>query len=158
VVSATALLESGVSGATRICYHGGVSAVLADNLVDLPSLDRRCDTLAYGLGKSQNAILAKLASRHLSPARLEDVGRAFGFGQAIPFEIPVEPSSLTVPSDSLEFARTAAGFWHSTLSPLHGALLAATIANGGEMPSPTLVERAVGSDGRPIALPLPAPR
>jgi cell division protein FtsI/penicillin-binding protein 2 len=158
VVSATALLESGVSGATRTCYHGGVSAVLPDNLVDLPLLDRRCDTLAYGLGKSQNAILAKLASRHLSPARLEDVGRAFGFGQAIPFEIPVEPSSLTVPTDSLEFARTAAGFWHSTLSPMHGALLAATIANGGEMPSPTLVERAVGADGRPIALPLPAPR
>ena len=60
-----------------------------------------------------------------------------------------------MPADALEFARTAAGFWHSTLSPLHGALLAAAIANHGEMPSPTLIDRAFGPDGRerPIAVP-----
>src|SRR4029434_2941729 len=57
VVSATALVENGVTAATRPCYHGGVSSVLPDNLIDLPLLDRRCATLAYGLGKSQNAIL-----------------------------------------------------------------------------------------------------
>jgi peptidoglycan glycosyltransferase len=143
VVSAAALVESGVSGATRTCYHGGVSAVLPDNLVDLPLLDRRCDTLAYGLGKSQNAILAKLAAQHLTAGALARAGRAFGFDQAIPFELPVEPSHLDVPADPLELARTAAGFWHSTLSPMHGALLAATIASGGRMPAPTLIERAV---------------
>jgi cell division protein FtsI/penicillin-binding protein 2 len=160
VVSATALVGGGLSPATRTCYHGGVSAVLPDNLVDLPALDRRCDTLAYGLGKSQNAIVAKLAARYLTADRLESIGRAFAFGEAIPFELPVEPSQLEVPSDKLEFARTAAGFWHSTLSPLHGALLAATIANGGAMPAPTLIDRAVDADGRPVALaaPPPAPR
>src|SRR5262245_47746034 len=43
VVSTTALLASGgVSAATRTCYHGGVSAVLPDNLVDSPLLDSRC--------------------------------------------------------------------------------------------------------------------
>ncbi len=56
--------------------------------------------------------------------------------------------------DGLEFARTAAGFWHSTLSPLHGALLAAAIANRGEMPSPTLIERAVDRAGRPSPCPV----
>ena len=117
--------------ATRTCYHGGVSSVLADNLVDLPALDRRCDTLAFGLGKSQNAIIAKLATRHLTAGGLARVGRSFGFGEAIPFDLPIEPSHLDVPADQLEFARTAAGFWHSTLSPMHGALLAAAIANRG---------------------------
>ncbi len=158
VVSATALVESGVSGGTRVCYHGGVSAVLPDNLIDIPSIDRRCDTLAYGLGKSQNAIIAKLVTQHLGAADLARVGRTFGFGEPIPFEIPVEASHLDVPSDRLEMARASAGFWHSTLSPLHGALLAATIANGGEMPSPTVVERAVDAQGRLEPLPLPAPR
>jgi cell division protein FtsI/penicillin-binding protein 2 len=158
VVSASALVESGVSGGTRTCYHGGVSAVLPDNLIDLPALDRRCDTLAFGLGKSQNAIIAKLANQHLTADGLERVGRSFGFDAPIPFDLPVEPSHLDVPSDELEFARTAAGFWHSTLSPLHGALLAAAIANRGEMPAPTLVERAVSGDGVPIALPVAAPR
>jgi cell division protein FtsI/penicillin-binding protein 2 len=149
VVSAAALVEGGLSGQTRTCYHGGVSSVLADNLVDLPLIDGRCDTLAFGLGKSQNAILAKLAARHLTVSDLERVGKAFGFGEEIPFELPVEPSHLDVPTDSLEFARTAAGFWHSTLSPLHGALVAATIANEGKMPVPTLVGRAFGPTGVP---------
>jgi penicillin-binding protein A len=158
VVSASALVElGGVSGATRTCYHGGVSSILPDNLVDLPRIDGRCDTLAYGIGKSQNAILAKLASRHLTPESLGRVGAAFGFGEPIPFEVPVEASHLDVPAEPLEFARTAAGFWHSTLSPLHGALLAATIANQGVMPAPTLVGKAVGTDGAPLELPVAAP-
>jgi cell division protein FtsI/penicillin-binding protein 2 len=159
VVSASALVEAGgLTGATRTCYHGGVSAVLPDNLVDIPAIDGRCDTLAYGIGKSQNAILAKLASRHLTTESLLRVGQAFAFGQAIPFDLPIEPSHLDVPADGLEFARTAAGFWHSTLSPMHGALLAATIANRGVMPAPTIVERATNSEGRALVLPVAGPR
>jgi cell division protein FtsI/penicillin-binding protein 2 len=157
VVSAAALVSvGGLSGATRTCYHGGVSSILPDNLVDIPAIDRRCETLSYGIGKSQNAILAKLASRHLTAAQLSRVGHAFGFEETIPFDVPVEPSHLDVPHDSLEFARTAAGFWHSTLSPMHGALLAASIANHGEMPAPTLVDRAFDATGRAIDLALPA--
>jgi penicillin-binding protein A len=160
VVSATALVESGgVTGATRVCYHGGVSAVLPDNLVDIPAIDKSCATLAYGIGKSQNAIIAKLVTEHLTAADLLREGHDFGFGEAIPFEIPVEPSHLDVPAnDKLEMARASAGFWHSTLSPMHAALLAATIANRGEMPTPTLVERAVDASGRVEQLPVAAPR
>jgi peptidoglycan glycosyltransferase len=158
VVSATALVEHGVSGSTRVCYHGGVSAVLPDNLVDVPAIDHRCDTLAYGVGKSQNAIIAKLVTEHLTAADVARMGRTFGFGTPIPFEIPVEPSTLDVPEDRLEMARASAGFWHSTLSPLHGALLAATIADRGEMPAPTLVERAFDARGLPETLASSAPR
>ncbi|MES1204934.1 MAG: penicillin-binding transpeptidase domain-containing protein [Pseudomonadota bacterium] len=160
VVSATALVaEGGLRGDSRTCYHAGVSSVLPDNLIDMPRLDRTCASLAYGVGKSQNAILAKLATNHLTPAQLEKVARAFAFGQAIPFDVAVEPSHLDVPADDkLEFARTAAGFWHSTLSPLHGALVAAAVANQGRMPAPRLIERAVGSEGQSIAIPLLGPR
>jgi len=159
VVSATALVESGLSGATRICYHGGVSSILPDNLIDIPAIDRSCATLAYGIGKSQNAIVAKLVTRHLTSEDLAREGRSFGFGEVIPFELPIEPSHLDVPANNkLEMARASAGFWHSTLSPMHGALLAATIANGGEMPAPTLIERAVDGSGRLEQLPVAAPR
>src|SRR5262245_20102225 len=158
VISAIALVENGVMGSSRTCYHGGVSSILADNLLDLPAIDRRCDTLAFGLGKSQNAIIAKLASRHLTAGELARVGRSFAFDEVIPFDLPVEPSHLDVPGDDLEFARTAAGFWHSTLSPMHGALLAAAIANRGEMPAPMLIERAVDRDGRPIVQPMASAR
>jgi cell division protein FtsI/penicillin-binding protein 2 len=142
LVSAAALVEeAGLTADTRACYHGGVSSLRRDNLVDNPRLDR-CASLAYGIGKSQNAILAKLAIQHLSPGQLERTGHALGFEEALAFDLPVEPSHLDVPEGNpLEFARTAAGFWHSTLSPLHGALLASAIADGGRMVTPYLVDR-----------------
>jgi len=147
LVSAASLIdEAGLSGDTRACYHGGVSDLRRDNLVDHPRWDR-CASLAYGIGKSQNAILAKLAIQHLSPEQLARTGHALGFGEPLEFDLPVEPSHLDVPEDNpLEFARTAAGFWHSTLSPLHGAVLAAAIAGGGRMVTPYLVERAQQTD------------
>jgi penicillin-binding protein A len=154
VVAASALLQEGhLDPLTRVCYHGGVSAVLRDNLVDMPAIDRSCATLAYGIGKSQNAIIAKLATKHLHPEQLERIATAFGFGEEIPFDAPVEPSELEVPREPLEFARTAAGFWHSSLSALHGALLAATVANRGEMPPAHLIERALDAHGTQVALP-----
>jgi len=142
LVSAVALVEeAGLSGDSRACYHGGMSSLRRDNLVDNPRLDR-CASLAYGIGKSQNAILAKLAIQHLSPGQLERTGHALGFEESLAFDLPVEPSHLDVPEGNpLEFARTAAGFWHSTLSPLHGALLASAIADGGRMVTPHLVDR-----------------
>jgi cell division protein FtsI/penicillin-binding protein 2 len=153
LISAAALVsEGGLSGATRVCYHGGVSSVPADVLVDLPKVDR-CDSLAYGLAKSQNSIFAKLAARHLTPESLGRVATAFGFGAPIPFELEVAPSDFFLPSRPLEFARTAAGFWHSSLSVLHGAMIAAAIANQGEMPMPRLVEKAVRADGSLVSLP-----
>jgi cell division protein FtsI/penicillin-binding protein 2 len=125
--------------------------VLPDNLVDMPRIDQTCATLAYGVGKSQNAILAKMATNHLTPGQLDRMARAFGFGQPIPFDAVVEPSEVDVPTaDRLEFARTAAGFWHSTLSPMHGALLAAAVANRGEMPTPRILERAANAQGQMI--------
>jgi penicillin-binding protein A len=160
VVAASALLQEGkLQPVTRVCYHGGTSALLRENLVDLPRIDRTCANLAYGIGKSQNAIIAKLAARHLRPEQLEHIASAFGFGQSLGFDAEVEPSEVDIPRDPLEFARTAAGFWHSSLSVLHGALLAATIANRGEMPAARIIERALDAQGSALPLPkLPARR
>ena len=154
LVTTAALLGEGVTPATRVCYHGGVHSVEADNLEDHPELDGRCKSLGYGLAKSQNAILARLAHDHLDPVKLERAARALGFGEAPAFELPTTASTLAVPSEPLQFARVAAGFWNSNLSALHGALMAATIARGGEMPTLHMVDRVVDGSGR--AQPLPA--
>jgi cell division protein FtsI/penicillin-binding protein 2 len=37
-------------------------------------------------------------------------------------------------------------------------MIAAAVASGGEMPSPRLIDRAVGADGRPLPLPRPHAR
>ena len=58
------------------------------------------------------------------------------------------PSPLQMPEDPFEFATTAAGFHQGVrLTPLHGALLAATVANDGNMAAAHLVEAI---DGVPV--------
>jgi len=153
LVTAAALVDRGVSADERVCYHDGVHSVEASNLVSHPKWDDACRSLAFGVAKSQNAIIARLAHDKLDAAALERTARALGFGGKLPTSpaLPVElgASHIDVPrGDALAFARVSAGFWRSTLSPMHGALLAATIADGGVTPSVRLVERAVTADGR----------
>ena len=150
VVTATALLSEGVIPSRSVCYHGGSQRLSLDELVDNPRRDTACASLTGALGFSINAVFGKLALRHLSPQRLARQAAAYGFGERLPFDVPTEQSTLDVPRERVEFARTAAGFWHTSLSPLHGASIAATIANGGRMMRPELVERVVDAEGRTL--------
>jgi cell division protein FtsI/penicillin-binding protein 2 len=156
LVTATALLASGVGPETRVCYHAGLHSVERSNLRSNPRLDDNCNTLAYGIAKSQNAIIARLAYDHLDAGALSRTARALGFGARLPGALFVEPSAANVPEGGLPFARTAAGFWNTTLSPLHGAWLAATLARGGVTPPLRLIDRIVGATSvtRPEAAPV----
>jgi cell division protein FtsI/penicillin-binding protein 2 len=78
------------------------------------------------------------------------VAERFQFNVPIAFPRPVDVSTASVPDDPFAAANTAAGFGAVRLSPLHGALLAAIVANGGVYVPPALVEDAVGA-------PLPDP-
>lgn len=144
LVTAAALVDAGVSPSQRTCYSGGSSGIAKVHLQDNPARERTCANLDEALGKSLNAVFAKLADRHLDVAKLHSYGRAFGFGHALPFELAPPASSFEVPGDRLEFARTAAGFWHTHMSTLHAALIAATIANDGAMPIPYAVQQIIG--------------
>lgn len=150
IVTAAALVDAGVQPDVRVCWGGGVSRLVAADLRDDPARDRRCDTLSDAMGGSINTIFAKLAARNLDAGTLRRYASAFGFGHALPYDLPVAASGVGIPDDGadrLEFARTAAGFWHTHLSPVHGALLAATIANDGHMPRASLVDRVLGPRG-----------
>ena len=150
IVTAAALIDAGVKSSTSVCYGGGMRGLEQVDLVDSPTRDRWCATLGDALGYSINAIFAKLADRHLDEARMTQYVSAFGFGQRLPFDLPASPSPVDVPDSRLERARMAAGFWHSQLSPLHGALLASTIANGGQMPYAAIVDRIESATGETL--------
>lgn len=150
IVTASALVDAGVKSSTSVCYGGGMRGLVQADLVDSPKRDRWCATLADALGYSINAVFAKLADRHIDEARMAQYVSAFGFGQRLPFDLPATPSPADVPDSRLERARMAAGFWHSQLSPLHGALLASTIANDGQMPYAAIVDRIENGTGETL--------
>ncbi len=150
IVTTSALLDAGVKSSTSVCYGGGMRGLVQADLVDSPKRDRWCATLKDALGYSINAIFAKLADRHIDQSRMSQYVSAFGFGQRLPFDLPASPSPADVPESDLERARMAAGFWHSQLSPLHGALLASTIANDGQMPYAAIVDRIESASGETL--------
>lgn len=78
-----------------------------------------------------------------------------GFGAPIPFDLPTAPSQITggdgdAPGgfvDDVELANAAYGQAETFVTPLQMALVAATVANGGELLRPRLVTDIVSRDG-----------
>ncbi|HEY3446984.1 MAG TPA: penicillin-binding transpeptidase domain-containing protein [Myxococcales bacterium] len=139
IVTGSALLEAGVSTEESVCFHGGMHR-LSPSLLQDSKRDYRCDTLAQALGHSLNVVFAKLADRKLDGKALRAAADKFGFNAPLSFDEPVDVSVARIPESGFDFAKTAAGFGEVFLSPLHGALLAASIGNGGVMMSPVLFE------------------
>jgi peptidoglycan glycosyltransferase len=143
LVTGAALLEQpGITSETEQCYRGGQSRIVADELREDPARDRWCADLSMAMGRSINVVFARLARKLLTPESLTETAGAFGFGSATPFDVKAEVPRADLPADPLEFARAAAGFWHTSLSPLAAASIAQTVANAGVTYRPRIV-RAV---------------
>ncbi len=149
VITAAALLSEGVAQVTdEVCFSGGGSGF------HLSSLDAEsgelCVDMIHAMAHSSNLYFGKMADRRLSPETLDRMARRFGYDTRVPFEISIERSIADIPDDRLEFARSAAGFRHTWLSPLHGALIQAAIANDGVMMVPTIVDHIEDAEGRVV--------
>lgn len=160
VVTGAALVErANLNADTRQCYHGGRSRISADELREDTAKDKYCATLGEAMGRSLNVVFGRLAQKHLVPEDIARMGGAFGFGSAVPFVVPNQAPSIEVPEEPVEFARTSAGFWHTTLSPLAAVGIAQTIASDGVTLQPRIVSKVIDKgqvawedDGKPKVL------
>lgn len=139
VVTSAALLTAGQTPESRACFHGGKHGIDASHVKVSPA-DTQCQTLTEALAHSTNAAFARLALDHLRAGDLAAMARKFGWGGALPGDVAMQASAIDEGTTPLDFARTAPGFAGSTLSPLHGAMLAATVANHGLAMQPRLVQ------------------
>ncbi len=139
IVTASALLESGVQPDSPQCFHGGKRRISEKLLVD-SSRDQRCYSLSTALAMSANAVFAKLTFKHLSSEQLEATAEAFHFNRPLEFVVPTDTSLAAIPSDALGLASAGSGFGDVYLSPLHGAAIAASIANEGRWRAPILID------------------
>ena len=94
------------------------------------------------------------ASIEPSAAVLTDFAGRYGFGRSIPFDLPVTPSSVKNPSTQWSpelLVQTAFGQGELQATPLQMALVVATVANGGRVPTPYLAAELVdGSAHQPL--------
>ncbi len=158
LVTTAALFETTtLSPHDEVCISGGLHGIERRHL-DAPHGDAiECAPFAYAIGYSKNAVFAQLATHRLLRSSLIDTARALGFNGHVPFEQDVPVGTLEVPYGDLDFARTAAGFQGSTLSPLGAAYLASVIAHGGEA-TPIHIRATDASDEEPEPTPESAPR
>jgi cell division protein FtsI/penicillin-binding protein 2 len=147
VITAAALIEAGFDPNKAVCYHGGRSYLTPENIKGNSRKDNICNSLGPALAWSINSIMAKLAYTLLQKKDLEVWAERFGYNSEIPFELPVEVSTAHFVDDKLERARSAAGFWHTYMSPLHGAMIGGALANEGVMMQPSIIERYESANG-----------
>ena len=148
IITGAALLEKGVSPDDEICFHGGRHALREKLLEDKPRLDRRCLSLSMALAKSANVVFAKMAVKHLDADELRKEAEHFLFNRPI-FDQPIQQSKAEIPDNGLDFAKSAAGFGEVKLSPMHAALIAAAVGNGGVAEEPSLIDAIDGEEVPP---------
>ena len=151
VVTASAAIERGkVSPQDEFSYRGGIYGITRGGIHARDGRGIPKMTLEEAIARSANAVFGKLAVNNVGAPVLEEYLAKFGFGQKIPFDLPVEPSRGQVPKEEYELARTGAGFGEVYVSPLHMAMIMSAVASGGAMPRPVLIDRIEDRDGKAL--------
>lgn len=151
LVTAAAALELGqLTPESQIGYRGNMYQLTPAKLSGGLERGHYLASLAEALARSNNVAFAKLAVDVVGAHNLEAYARAFGFNRPLLKELPLEISHASIPQNTYELGRCGAGFGEVSLSPLHASMLAASIANGGEMIAPYLVEEIQDAQGKMI--------
>jgi len=108
-------------------------------------------TVREGIAWSLNVVFAQIGLR-IGANDLWNSGQALGFGQEIPFDLPVAQSQIASSREFLEddnaVADTAFGQGQLLVTPLHMCVVTAMFANDGEMMRPYLVDAVLDESGR----------
>ena len=117
--------------------------------------DGRTTTLADALRISCNTAYGGLGMA-LGADRLRAQAEAFGFGPT-GLRLPQRVAGSVFPDEltKAQVAQSAIGQYDVRVTPLQMALVAAAIANGGEMMRPYLVQQVLAPDLSPLALAAP---
>ncbi|MBF8259613.1 MAG: Transpeptidase protein [Actinobacteria bacterium] len=151
IVTAAAALEKGsISPEEEISYRGGLYGITRKGIHAKGGRGVPSMSLEEAIARSANSVFGKVAVNYVGSAGLTHYMERFGFGQQIPFDLPVEMSQGEVPRDEFLLARTGAGFGEVYVSPLHMAMIMSAIGNSGEMASPILIDHMEDKDGKTL--------
>lgn len=170
VIDAAAALQSGYTPETRIpagrSYTPPTSGTPIRNAASSICPESQV-TLKEAVRESCNTGFAQLAVK-LGAEKIKQTAQAFGFeddklavGNLDGSGLPVAPSKtgdMQNPDGSTDpaaLAQSGIGQNNVRMTPLQGAMIAATVANDGERMRPYLVQQLLGPDRRTIATAAP---
>ena len=164
MVTAAAALDSGAFTPTSTFEDPGYCTEYNKKVLNSGNPDQRGPesfghvTLAQGFEHSINSVFCNVG-KQIGAKTILDYAKRFGFYSTPPLETPANqrvPSGLYKnnklfnpkhPETEVDPGRLAFGQFSMVVTPLQMLLVGATIANGGVVPRPYLVQRVVGHDG-----------
>ncbi|MCF8094733.1 MAG: PbpA [Desulfobacteraceae bacterium] len=151
IITAAAAIETcGFKPDREFAFNGGKYTLYKSQLKSTENRYTNHITLESAFAKSVNPVFGKIGKNYLGKTVLEKYSEDFGFNREINFALPLEKSVATISDDSYNWAEVACGFNKTTrTSPVHAAMLAASVVNNGRMMAPRLVETALIND-RPV--------
>ncbi|HXY79960.1 MAG TPA: penicillin-binding protein 2 [Gaiellaceae bacterium] len=167
MVTAAAALDSGAFTPDSIFHDPGYCIEYGKKVSNAGNPDQKGPeafgrvTLAQGFEHSINSVFCNVGKK-IGAATILEYAKKFGFYSTPPLETPANeraPSGLYYngkleypkhPDTAVDPGRLAFGQEHLAVTPLQMLLVASTIANGGVVPRPYLVQRIVGPDGSTV--------
>jgi penicillin-binding protein A len=160
VITAAAALEAGVRPEDKF-FDSGAYELPGYTVHNFQDKDYGEVTFTRALAYSINVVFAKIAVTIVGAERLTEMALNFGFGDPYDdFPIPVSGSSVnSLPPDQWTtgtLAQTAFGQGEVQTNSFEMALVAAAIANDGEMVEPRIVREVRSPDGIILDKPTPS--
>ncbi|MDB4512230.1 penicillin-binding transpeptidase domain-containing protein [Arenicella sp.] len=152
MVTAAAGIDLGKINSKTVIPYNGKSTTLYKNQVFDHKDNKwtREPTLKESFAKSINPVFAQLGVYYLGQENLTNYAHRFGFDRPLKsdFELPESHIRLDLSTD-WALAEAASGYTRDiTLSPIHAAQMAATVANDGKMVVPYMVESVASPNGQ----------
>lgn len=143
ITASTAVDRKGVEPQRRIAFNGGNYTLYKKNVLS-EKVNRwtRFISLKDAFARSINTAFGRLALENLEPKELSEYSKRFMFNKYIPADFDIEQSNALVPDEKgYELTQVASGFnRYNTMSPVHGAMIAGAVINGGTIVAPYLVD------------------
>lgn len=143
-VTAAAAIDLGKAAADTVFPYNGKTTTLYKKNVFNHSDNKwtRHRTLEDSFSRSVNTVFARLGIYTVGGEKLLEYSERFRFNHPVDTDMPLQTSTIEMdPGEDWSVAETASGYTRGTnISPIHGAMLAATIANDGVMPAARLID------------------
>ncbi len=150
-VTAAAAIDLGKVNANTVLPYNGKSTTLYKKHVLNHNNNKwtRHESLQKSFSKSVNTVFARLGVYTVGGDQLLEYADRFAFNQPVGSDLPLEPSTTEMnPEENWSVAETASGYTRGTnISPVHGAMLAATIINDGRMATPRIIDAVTDGNG-----------
>jgi len=152
IITASAVLDQHLMGPnTPLFFNGGKYTLYKRQLKEVKNKYTTNTTLKKAFSQSINPVFGKLGTHELGADQLKKYANRFGFNQPLDTDFRALSGSITVTDKPYQWAEVASGFNKTTtISPLFGAVIIATLLNHGNIPTLHLVKTVTNDQGETL--------